>query len=415
MDFKKSFCTGDIILPKDCDLEKWAVIACDQHTSDVEYWDEVEKRVGGSPSSYNMIMPEAYLGTDKEKIHMFKIPCQMKAIAEGGEDIYPSSLVYVKRELKGHGTRYGIVGTIDLENYGYDGKTYPVMPTEGTVIERIPPRVEIRRKAIYEMPHIMVFVNDPSNAFFETARRNAEKTSKLLYSFDLMQDGGHIEGWQICGSEADNTVNFAAELEKAAVENGSVFYAIGDGNHSLAAAKALWEELKKQGAPENSPARYALAELVSITDPSIEFEPIYRFIKGINPADFISEFTDTMSAQNQNTSPAEVELITGGRTIKANIQLENNSLAVGKTQDFIDSYIEIHGGSCDYIHGKDTLRSLSENPDSVGILFDGMDKSELFPYISKHGVLPRKTFSMGDASTKRYYIEMRRIKQNSNS
>ncbi len=408
MDFKGSFCACDIVLPKCDDISKWAVIACDQHTSDVSYWDEVEKYVGGAPSAYNMILPEAFLCTDRENVHKAKIPCQMKAVAEGGGTVYPSSFVFVERELPGLGVRLGIVGAVDLENYGYSGEELPVRPTEGTVADRVPPRVAVRKEAIFEMPHVMLFVNDDKGELFDCAASVASGISPN-YDFDLMLGGGHLKGYVINGGGAEKIENTARALEKRHTEEGTLCFGVGDGNHSLAAAKAFWEEKKKSGAPMNSAARWALVELVSIYDSAVVFEPIYRYVTDIDEKHFVKTFSEKMFSAKREGVCKTVELTAGGVSLSGKITLDENTLAVGAVQDFVDAYIAEFGGTCDYVHDEETLFSLCKNG-GVGILFDGLRKEELFPYVLKRGALPRKTFSMGNASTKRYYLEMRKIR-----
>lgn len=403
---KAAFCPCDIVLPKCASFEKWSVIACDQHTSDVSYWDEVENIVGGEASSYNMILPEAYLGTEKEKIHKSKIQCQMKSIAENGSVTYKECFVFAERKLSNGLVRRGIVGAVDLEQYAFDGSCGVVMPTEGTVASRVPPRVEVRRNACFELPHVMVFVDDGGRLI--DAAASAAEGALPLYDFDLMLGGGHIRGTLIEGEDAVKLSSVICDIEKRVLSDGGTCYGVGDGNHSLAAAKSLWESRKAEGAPMNSVERYALVELVSISDPAIVFEPIYRLVKNVDRAHFSAELQKTLVPSGDGFSYANVEIVSGGIALALKIAVPNDALAVGVIQEFIDDYIARFGGECDYIHDEKTLVELSSNGD-VGILFDGMKKEELFPYISACGALPRKTFSMGAADTKRYYLEMRRI------
>lgn len=404
---KLSFSACDIVLPKCEDLSKWAVIACDQHTSDVSYWDEVESYVGGAPSAYNMILPEAYLGSDKEPLHAAKIPCQMKAIAEGGSVVYKNSLIFVERTLPGGSVRYGIIGAIDLESYDFSGEKSVIRPTEGTVADRVPPRVAVRRKARYEMPHVMLFVDD-KRALFELGKELCDGKAPL-YDFDLMLGGGHVRGTLIDGEALGVFEEKIAEIEASHAERGEMCYGVGDGNHSLAAAKSLWEEKKASGAGADDPARRALVELVSIDDDAIVFEPIYRVIKGVDETHFCKCISEALFAKCQSCEYKTIDLTCGAAALSGSVCVPGGKLLVGVLQDFIDDYIESYGGECDYIHDEATLYELSKAEGSVGILFDGMAKGELFPYVDSFGALPRKTFSMGSAATKRYYLEMRNL------
>lgn len=403
-----AFTPCDIVLPKCDDFSRWAVIACDQHTSDTAYWEEVEKTVGGAPSAYNMILPEAYLGSEKEALHKAKIPCQMKAVYENGSVVYSNSFVLVERTLPGGAVRYGLMGAVDLENYDFTGEKSVIRPTEDTVADRLPPRVAVRRTAKFEMPHVMLFIDD-SGRLFELAG-SVSRGSKVLYDFDLMLGGGHVKGTLIDGEALEKVSALISAIESEHTERGEMCYGVGDGNHSLAAAKSLWEEKKAAGAPLDDPARYALVELVSIDDDAIVFEPIFRLVTGVDTAHFMRKIQSELFVACQNCSYKTVDLICGGAALSAKLPVPDGQLTVGVLQDFIDSYIEEFGGECDYIHDEETLVSLASKEGSVGILFDGMAKSELFPYVSAFGPLPRKTFSMGSAATKRYYLEMRKIK-----
>lgn len=403
-----AFTPCDIVLPKCDDFSRWAVIACDQHTSDAVYWEEVEKTVGGAPSAYNMILPEAYLGSEKEILHKSKIPCQMKAVFENGSVVYENSFVLVERTLPGGAVRYGLMGAIDLEDYDFTGKKSVIRPTEGTVADRLPPRVAVRRSARFELPHVMLFIDD-ENRLFELAR-NVSRGGRVLYDFDLMLGGGHVKGTLINGEALEAMTSLISVIESEHAARDAMCYGVGDGNHSLAAAKSLWEEKKAAGAAEDDPARYALVELVSIDDDAVVFEPIFRLVTGVNANHFIKKIQSDLFVKCQNCSYKTIDLISGGCALSSNVPVPDGKLLVGVLQDFIDAYIAEFGGECDYIHDEETLVSLAACESSVGILFDGMEKSELFPYVSALGPLPRKTFSMGSAATKRYYLEMRKIK-----
>ena len=411
---KMIFSPCDVLLPPyahDSDeWGSWSVIACDQHTGDVSYWDEVKKAAEGSPSTFNLILPEAYLGSEKEAEHKTVIGRAMKSLDDGWLASYRDALVYVERTLAGGEVRRGLVGKVDLEHYDYSKDTSSaVRPTEGTVAERIPPRMAVRREAVFEAPHVMVFINDESDRIIESlAARKAEM--RLLYDFELMLGGGHISGYLLSGEVLEEVLERLYALESYGRENGVLIYGVGDGNHSLATAKACYEEMKeKDGAASAAKSRYAAVEIVSVFDDSIVFEPIYRIVKGIDTADFADALK--AFAVGRDGDGVSVGVVCGDAESTVLLPVGKGELTVGVLQDFIDSYIEENGGVCDYIHDEDVLRALALEENSVGLLFDGIGKDELFPYVAASGALPRKTFSMGDASSKRYYLEVRRIKE----
>ena len=412
---KLIFSPCDVLLPPYApDSEKWkswSVIACDQHTGDVSYWDEVKSIALGHPSTFNLILPEAYLGSEEEAEQKLTIGRAMKSLDAGFLTRYKHALVYVERTLAGGEIRRGLVGKVDLECYDYSKDTVSaVRPTEGTVAERIPPRMAVRREAVFEAPHVMVFINDERDRIIESLSEKKDQM-KLLYDFDLMLGGGHVCGYLLGGELLEEVLDRIYALEEYGRENGVLIYGVGDGNHSLATAKACYEELKKAdgAAIETSKARFAAVELVSVFDESIVFEPIYRIVKGIDTG----AFTDALEAfaKERVGDGVSVGVVTSDFEREITLPVGKGELTVGVLQDFIDEYVEKNGGECDYIHDEDVLRSLAGEKNSVGLLFDGIGKDELFPYVANSGALPRKTFSMGDASSKRYYLEVRRIKE----
>ncbi len=410
--YNNIFSPAKILLPRESP-EKWAVIACDQFTSQPEYWEECVREIGEHPSSYDYILPEAYLGTEMEMIHREDIaenmenfdPCDMVncfADTEAGD-----GFIYVERTLPGGAVRHGIVGKIDLEAYDYrKGSTSPVRATEATVLERIPPRVKIRESAVIELPHILVLIDDRTGIFDLMKAFRDSGSMPVAYDFDLMQGGGHLKGWLV--SERQRTLL----MEKIAVHEetgGEVVYAMGDGNHSLASAKAHWENMKANGADPHHPARWALCEITALEDESLVFEPIYRILKNCDEEDVFRSF-----AAQTKPGPGEqtVRVVTKGldETVHFPV-MTHGRLTVGTLQDFLDRYCKDHPGvECDYIHGDDVAVTLADTVGTVGFLTDVMDKTELIPYIEKHGTLPRKTFSMGEAESKRYYMEARMIR-----
>lgn len=409
---KLIFAPCDILLPpyeKDDQMwETWSVIACDQHTSDVSYWSDVEAKVEGVPTTYGIILPEAYLGLEKEAEHKSRIDRNMKILDAGWLTRYKHSMIYIERTLATGGVRKGLFGKIDLEHYDYSADTKSeVRPTEGTVSERIPPRVAVRAKAVFEAPHVMVFVNDEKDRIIDSLS-NRKDEMKCLYDFELMLGGGHITGYLLSEELLEETLERIYALECYGRESGTLIYGMGDGNHSLATAKACYEQKKQTEGPAAAAtkARYASVEMVSVYDETIVFEPIYRILKDVD----VKAFVSALEALGEGSAP--VKIVAKGFEKDILLPVAEGDLTVGALQDFIDAYIKENGGECDYIHDEDVLRDLAvADEKSVGLLFDGMKKEELFPYVSEIGPLPRKTFSMGDASSKRYYLEMRRIKE----
>ena len=400
------FQNARILLPADgTDLTKWAVVACDQFTSSPAYWAECEAIIGNAPSTYNYILPEAYLETEKEAAHSEKITASMNSFSADKMKSF-DGILYIERTLPNGTVRHGMVGKIDLEAYDYSvGSKSPVRATEATVLERIPPRCKVRSEAVVELPHILILIDD-KNGIIRSLGEGKE-TLTPIYNFTLMQGGGSIAGWGVTGDALDALLGKIAAYES---ETAGVVYAMGDGNHSLAAAKAHYENVKAElgDAAKDHPARYALCEITALGDDSLVFEPIYRVIQNCDPADVTAELAKITAA---GTGTEEITVIVGEKEETVHFPSPSHALTVGTLQNFIDDYIKAHPGvKCDYIHGEDTTRNLAKDAHTVGFVFDGMDKMELFPYVEAHGTLPRKTFSMGEAESKRYYLEMREIR-----
>ena len=410
------FSEADILLPKLHTAEewkKWAVIACDQFTSEPEYWAEAERTRQGSPSTLDLFLPEAYI-EEKGDAEIERINARMAEYRASVLRVIPDSLVYVERTQSDGKVRRGIVGKIDLEQYDYgrDAKL-PVRATEGTVLERIPPRVKIRRGAALELPHVMLLVNDPDRRLIEPLA-DQKNEMECLYDFDLMLGGGHAAGYRLSGEKMQALLcEFDALGGNGSVE-APVIFAVGDGNHSLASAKAFYEELKQTLTPEQAkthPARYALAEVVNLHDSALEFEPIYRVVFHCDPDDLLSELRRYAGAPLDGTAAQTVQYLTAAQTGTLTFLHPSHSLTVGTLQNFLDAYQQTHPTvKCDYIHGEGAVRALAGDTNAVGFLFAGMEKQELFPAVESDGALPRKTFSMGEARDKRYYIESREIR-----
>lgn len=392
------FTPADILLPRVDDMTKWSCIACDQFTAEPEYWREAERIVGSEPSTLRLMLPEAWLGVRDSAAETRKIYAAMKDYVNRGifrtvED----SFVYVERTLPSGAVRRGLVGKLDLECYDWaPGSATPVRATEGTVESRLPARVEVRRGATLEMPHIMVFIDDPENAVIPSAAGGEE-----LYDFELMLGGGHIRGSRVTGE--------AAERLTAALEapEGAVRFAMGDGNHSLAAAKRCWEQIKRnlpESELETHPARYALAEIVNIHDEAVTFEPIHRVLLETAPRGFIEE----AAARLPRGKGQAVTLLAGKREMEIETGMPLGAL-VALVDELLGDWRREHGGEPDYIHGDEEARALGGKPSSVGVLLPRLEKAELFPYITEHGPYPKKSFSIGHARDKRYYLECRAI------
>ncbi|MEA4895336.1 MAG: DUF1015 domain-containing protein [Oscillospiraceae bacterium] len=415
----KLFVPGDILLPKNADMALWSVIACDQYTSQPEYWDAVDSRVGDAPSTLRLILPEAYLEVKDVSAETERINRTMEKYLE--EDLFETvenSYIYVERELSEGKTRRGLVGLIDLEAYDYRSDSIsPVHATEGTVESRLPPRVKIRQGAWLELPHIVVFTDDLDNAVF-----NGLDEGEKLYDFGLMDGGGHITGRRVCGDAADGVQSALRGLadpnylkKRYALKNGApVIIAMGDGNHSLATARLCWEQLRDGLSPEeraNHPARFGLAELVNIHDPSIEFEPIHRVLFEIDAKCYFEEAESFFGGlKGEGNKNHKIRLACGGKTADVFVRGLTIGNLIAASQRFCVKYIEKHGGKLDYIHGDDTALEMAGRPGCAGLLLPAMDKNELFPSIMESGVFPAKSFSIGPARDKRYYLECRKIK-----
>ena len=415
----KIFLPGDILVPKDADMSLWSVIACDQYTAQPEYWESVEKRIGDKPSTLKLIIPEAFLEKrDINEMTKSAEECMRKYLSEGVLRTLDNSFVYVERDMTVDEKRHGLVGLVDLEAYDFrSASTSPIRATEGTVESRLPARVKLREGAALELPHIVIFIDDPKNTVF-----NAISRDEKLYDFELMDGGGHIEGFRVSGGSADAVASAlenlwtAENLEKRyhLPEKPPVLIAMGDGNHSLAAARLCWENAKKNLSPneqKNHPARFALAELVNIHDRSIRFEPIHRVLFDTDEGGFFDEARAFFSAISTPGEAAH-ELILARGEKRERISLSGHTIGevIALAQSFCVEYIKNHGGSIDYIHDDETALSLAAKHKSAGILLPPMDKDELFPSIIKSGAFPAKSFSIGPSRDKRYYLECRTIK-----
>ncbi len=424
-----------VYLPKlGTDLKKWAVIACDQFTSEPEYWHDVEKIVGDAPSTLNLTFPEVHLEKPGEAERIQNIQATIRKYLDAGILQPREGLIYVERTVAGK-TRKGIVLALDLERYDYTkGSTSLIRATEGTIVERLPPRMKIREGAALELPHILVLIDDPNRTVIEPLSAAKSKLEKL-YDFDLMLDSGHLAGYAV-NADFENKVVEAlrglAKPETFAAKYGIgkdkpvLLFAMGDGNHSLATAKAIWEKMKPQVGMDH-PARYALVEIENVHDEGLEFEPIHRVLFSLKNSIFAAlqstfgenfKYTPVASAEKmvKRVDDAEsgkqaIGLVVGGKGFGVvEIAHASSNLPVGTIQAFLDPYMKDGGAEkIDYVHGEDVVVRLGSQPGNAGIYLPGMHKSDLFKTVILDGALPRKTFSMGEAREKRFYMEARKI------
>ncbi len=418
MNTKRCYGAADILLP---DLSKisptlWSVVACDQFTSEPDYWRRAEELVGSFPSTLNMILPEAYLSEADKRIP--NINATMREYLDTMLVEKKSSMIYLERTQSDGRMRKGVVLAVDLEDYDYTrGASSLIRATEATVVERIPPRVAIRREAAIELPHVMLLIDDPEHTVIEPL---ALVEGETVYDTDLMLGGGHVKGKALTAAEIEklscalDALISDEEMTKRYGESGlaPLLFAVGDGNHSLASAKAAYEEIKARigKEAERHPARYALCEIVNIHDDALSFEPIYRVMFGVDTTDVISSLESYAAALSGKADSQKVTYITAESTGALTFERPTRQLTVGTLQDFIDGYIADHEGvEVDYIHGEASLKVLAQKDNAIGFIFGGMEKSELFKTVIFDGALPRKTFSMGHAEDKRYYLECRRI------
>jgi hypothetical protein len=429
----------EVWLPKPgTDLKKWAVIACDQFTSEPEYWHEVEKIVGKAPSTLNLIFPEIYLEDPGKAERIRSIQGTMRKYLDEGNIQPRTGLIYIERKVAGK-TRKGLVLCLDLELYDYTKNSNSLIrATEGTIVDRLPPRMKIREGAVLELPHILVLIDDPNSTVIEPMGKAKLKLEKL-YDFDLMFESGHLTGY-VVDAELESKVvaalrglanpgSFAAKYDIDA-EKPVLLYAMGDGNHSLATAKAVWEKMKPQVGMQH-PARYALVEIENVHDEGLEFEPIHRVLFGLKKDLFTAlksafggnfDYSPVLTAEDMimrvdsAKGPKQAMGLVGGGIGKSfgviEISHPVSNISVGTVQAFLDPFTKDGGAEkIDYVHGGDVVVRLGSQVGNAGIYLPGMQKSDLFKTVILDGALPRKTFSMGEARAKRFYMEARKIEK----
>ena len=414
---KLGFYPADILLPKDVDMTKWAVVACDQFTSQPEYWQAVEDTVGNAPSTLRLILPEAKLNDPDVEQSIADINSTMEQYLESGVfQTLSDSLLYMERTQSDGKIRHGLIGMIDLEQYDFTpGSGALIRATEGTVLSRIPPRVRVREHAPIELPHVMLLIDDPDRTVIAPLTAASDEMEKV-YDFELQQGGGHLRGWKLTDIQMNGVAAALeglctdAEMQKKYGLSGAapLLFAVGDGNHSLATAKQCYENLKKV-IPESQwgtlPARYALVEVVNNHDHALQFEPIHRVLFGVQPDQVLEAFKSFYPEAYEGRGEGHVIAYTcAEHTGFLTVPNPKVQLAVGTLQTFLDAYVQ------DYIHGDDVTDELGGKAGNIGFKLPAMGKEQLFKTVMTDGVLPRKTFSMGHAQDKRYYVEARRIK-----
>ncbi|GAP14395.1 hypothetical protein LARV_02164 [Longilinea arvoryzae] len=426
---------ADILLPKPgTNLTQWASIACDQFTSQPEYWQKVAQIVGESPSTFKLTLPEVYLGTDEEPARVKSTQAAMQQYLAGGLLVDHEGLILVERTVDGK-TRRGLMLALDLEQYDFNkGSQTLIRATEGTILDRLPPRMKIREGATLELPHILVLIDDPKRTVIEPLLAQKERLPKL-YDFELMLDSGHLCGYSINDPALEKQVIHALESladpasfaskYSVAPDKGVLLFAMGDGNHSLATAKAIWEKIKPQ-VGLNHPARYALVEIENVHDDGLEFAPIHRVLFHVkedlatglrhyfgDKASLIPNSTEEemVAMVNAQTGPEQlIGLVSVGGYQVLSVKDPSSNLPVGTLQGFIDHWLKKGGAEkVDYVHGRDVVCKLGVQPGNLGFYLPGMPKSDLFKTVILDGALPRKTFSMGEAKEKRFYMEARKI------
>lgn len=400
------------------DLARWAVIACDQHTSDPGYWERVASTVGEAPSTLRLVYPEVYLGEQNDSGRIEQIHRSMREYLDNGLLVeHEPAMALTIRRTPHVDRRVGLLLAVDLEQYDFTpGTRSLIRASEETIVERIPPRVRIRKGAPVELPHVLVLVDDPSDSLLgPLSAPEALGTLERLYETDLMLGGGHVEGYRVDGARLEHVVSALEALLERSDSTSPFLFAVGDGNHSLATAKAVWESMKGSVAAEH-PARYALVEVVNIYDPGLRFEPIHRLVRTSDPDLWVVGLAAAIGGVPQPRSREDLrDALEGGSASVGYLTADGCGLIAAQTQAelpvaTVQAYIDEHEPDhVDYIHGWDASVELASGANSVVVVLPRIDRGRLFATVAGRGVLPRKAFSLGEAEEKRYYLEVRRI------
>lgn len=402
---KKVFSCADILIPKNIDMQAWCVVACDQHTSNKQYWLDVKNLVGNKPSTLNLIVPEVYLKEDIKSLIKNANNEMINILNSNIMQLYTNSIIYVERNLSNGKTRKGIIGKIDLEEYSIDIESNAkIKPSEQIVESRVPTRVAIRKNASLDLPHILLFCDDNKKEIIELLSNDLNAEQKV-YDFNLNMNGGRITGYRLSERQVDVVENKINSL----ISKGNTGLIVADGNHSLVSAKRVYEEIKESDPNYlNSPKRYALVEIVNVYDNSIDIEPIHRIIKNVDCDDFLNSIKKELSINNDNNKKT-IKIVFKNNEIILPIKTKKNQLEVEVVQDFLDRYLKEHNCEIDYIHEYNKLIEMSRQNNMLGIVFSPIEKADIFKVISNKKLFPRKTFSIGSSLDKRYYLESRKL------
>ncbi len=420
------FTPATILLPHEKECALWSTIACDQFTSDAAYWEQVKTLTEGHPSAYHITLPEIYLEEGEacvqERIRSIN-ETMREYLREGVFRQFKDAMVYVERRIPGGSVRRGIIGAVDLEDYEYAaGAETQIRATEETVLSRIPPRVRIRQDAALELPHLMLLADDVDRLLIEPIAERKRELAKV-YDFELMLDSGHVTGYLLDRKEIQRVQSVLEQMGNLeefqrkyhTSRTDPLVLAVGDGNHSLASAKACYDMRKEEMGVEAAlrhPSRYALAEIVNLHDASLKFEPIYRVLFGVDHRQVMEALRRAYpQSHTGRTAAGEIALEYWAKDCEGTLSISapEGLLPVSLLQSFLDPFLQEYGGKIDYIHGLEEAKQLGRQEGNIAFTFAGMEKEQLFPGILQGGVLPRKTFSMGDARDKRFYLECRRI------
>lgn len=412
--------SANILIPNTDSMQAWSVIACDQFTSDLSYWKETEMAAAGHPSTLQLILPEAYIGTPFAEGAAERISQTMRDYLSGGLfEEHEGAFVSVEREVSVGRVRRGIVAAIDLEQYEYRPEAKaPLKATEATVTERLCKRLELRQKASVELPHVIIFYNDPEGTVRGCIEESAD-SCPVIYDFELMQQGGRVRGRLVSGEAADRLQKAFDALEAEAAAEGTVMFAVGDGNHSLATAKLSWDKLKTSLSAEerdNHPARYALVELENVYDEGIGIEPIHRAAIGIDPEAFLAyagkRYADELGFSADKTEDC-YEVVIGSSAGEKKLYSRAGTIVgdvIALTDRIIEDFIAGHGGKIDFIHDASSAEAIGREKGNAFVLLPTPERGDIFKTVSMHAIFPRKSFSVGSAREKRYYLECRAIK-----